>query len=25
MEILEVSSPGHMGTTPCDPPPGFKG
>jgi mannose-6-phosphate isomerase-like protein (cupin superfamily) len=25
MEILEVSSPGHMGTTPCDPPAGFKG
>ena len=25
MEILEVSSPGIMGTTPCDPPAGFKG
>ena len=25
MEILEVSSPGIMGTTPCDPPTGFKG
>jgi mannose-6-phosphate isomerase-like protein (cupin superfamily) len=25
MEILEVSSPGVMGTTPCDPPAGFKG
>ena len=25
MEILEVSSPGQMGTTPCDPPAGFKG
>ncbi len=25
MEILEVSSPGHMGTTPCDLPKGFKG
>lgn len=24
MEILEVSSPGQMGTTPCDPPAGFK-
>ena len=24
MEILEVSVPGVMGTTPCDPPPGFK-
>ena len=24
MEILEVSSPGIMGTTPCDPPAGFK-
>ena len=23
MEILEVSSPGQMGTTPCDPPAGF--
>ena len=23
MEILEVSSPGQMGTTPCDPPTGF--
>ena len=25
MEILEVSVPGTMGTTPCDPPPGRKG
>ena len=24
MEILEVSVPGKMGTTPCEPPPGFK-
>lgn len=24
MEILEVSTPGVMGTTPCDPPAGFK-
>jgi uncharacterized RmlC-like cupin family protein len=24
MEILEVSSPGAMGTTPCEPPAGFK-
>ena len=24
MEILEVSTPGQMGTTPCDPPEGFK-
>lgn len=25
MEILEVSTPGVMGTRPCDPPEGFKG
>jgi len=25
MEILEVSTPGTMGTRPCDPPDGFKG
>ena len=25
MEILEVSVPGTLGTTPCDPPPGWKG
>src|SRR5215475_223720 len=25
MEILGVSVPGTMGTTPCDPPPGWKG
>ncbi len=25
MEILEVSTPGQMGTTPCEPPAGFKG
>jgi quercetin dioxygenase-like cupin family protein len=25
MEILEVSTPGVMGTKPCDPPAGFKG
>ena len=25
MEILEVSTPGQMGTRPCDPPDGFKG
>src|ERR1700757_4062695 len=25
MEILEVSTPGTRGTTPCDPPPGRKG